>query len=392
MYDSALTYLLLLISIAIGWTLGYRFANQTKKSSVPDWIPSIEYLLSDQNSRSIEKLLSLDQIDDDAIDLFFKLGRSLRDKGEIDRATQLHQKLFARPDLDRSVVQSLQLELALDYSSAGLLDRAEKLYRDLLESKGHIHEKASKHLIELLEEEGEWQEIIDLYGSKKLSGSQQLSYRVAQASCELAQKALSKKEFYDTQNLTRQALKIDPQCARAHVVNGDLAKGQGEHNEAIRSYLKAAEIDEQSIIRSLESLVECFKAVDDQPGLQKHLKHHYYGTGYVPVLAACVESLAQAGQADEAASTLLQELIQRPSNQGFLSLAELIIVHKTQLDKSQLLAVYDILRRIVASEPKYLCSQCGFKAKEPHWRCPSCKSWSTIKAFAYQPPVNQLDV
>ncbi len=80
MMDSALVYVLLLLGVAIGWTLGYRFARQVKKDSPPDWIPSVEFLLAEANDASLERLLNIPQLDDDAIDLFLKLGRSLREK------------------------------------------------------------------------------------------------------------------------------------------------------------------------------------------------------------------------------------------------------------------------------------------------------------------------
>ena len=115
MPDSALIYILLLAGVALGWTLGYRYATQSKLPEYPDWIPSVDYLLAESNDLSLEKLLNIEQIDDGSMDLFLKLGRSLRDKGELDRATHLHQRLFARPDLERSAMHSIQLELALDY-------------------------------------------------------------------------------------------------------------------------------------------------------------------------------------------------------------------------------------------------------------------------------------
>lgn len=49
-------------------------------------------------------------------------------------------------------------------------------------------------------------------------------------------------------------------------------------------------------------------------------------------------------------------------------------------NSSQLMSVYDILRRIVETESKYVCRSCGFKAKEHHWRCPSCKNWASVTA------------
>ena len=99
MMDSALVYVLLLLGIAIGWTLGYRFDKQVKKSTPEDWMPSVEDLLAQAGDVSLERLLNVSSLDDDSIDLFLKLGKTLREKGEVDRAIHLHQALFARTDL-----------------------------------------------------------------------------------------------------------------------------------------------------------------------------------------------------------------------------------------------------------------------------------------------------
>ena len=389
MFDMALLYILLLAAIALGWTLGYRFANQAKKTDYPDWIPSVDYILAESNDASLEKLLKVDHIDDDSVDLFLKLGKSLRDKGEIDRAMHLHQRLFARADLDRSVIHSIQLELAYDYSAAGLLDRAERILRELLAAKGHNNERVAALLIELLEEEGEWRDILELYTLKKLPSGVELGRRVAHAACELAERSLKKGEYLEVQKLCRQSLKIDSRCARAYVVSGDLAYGQQEYREAVRCYLKAAETDQQAVVRILDKMIDAFIKLEDTEGLLAQLQKQWSDSHYIPALTAFIETLATEKDSSDAAVRLLKELENSPSNQGFLTLAELVVTHRQSLDKSQLLQVYDILRRIVAAEPKFVCSNCGFKAKEPHWRCPSCKDWATVKAYVPQPPISK---
>ncbi|TNC91568.1 MAG: hypothetical protein CSH36_09005 [Thalassolituus sp.] len=392
MPDSALIYILLLAGVALGWTLGYRYATQSKLPEYPDWIPSVDYLLAESNDLSLEKLLNIEQIDDGSMDLFLKLGRSLRDKGELDRATHLHQRLFARPDLERSAMHSIQLELALDYSYAGLLDRAESILRELLEGKGHVADEAAVHLVELLEEEGEWGAILELYQARKLPGHQSLNQRVSHAACELAERSLKRADYLESQKLCKQALKIDTRCARAFVVLGDLAFGQGEFREAVRCYLRAAEVDRQAVVRILDNLVKSFQNIGDIPGLREHLRKQWEESHYMPALIACVEAMASQNKGGEAVTSLLVELQKIPSNQGFLALAELVVEHRQQLDKSQLMTVYDILRRIVAAEPKFVCSNCGFKAKEPHWRCPSCKDWASVRAYVPQPPLSKPDL
>jgi len=392
LFDTALLYILLLAAVALGWTLGYRYAQQGKKVNYPDWIPSVDYLLAESNDAALEKLIKIDQMDDEAIDLLLKLGKSLRDKGELDRAMHLHQKLFARADLERSALYAIQFELACDYSAAGLLDRAERILRELLAAKGRNSDRAATLLIELLEEEGEWSNILELYKDKKLPSTARLNRRVSHAVCELAERALKKSDFLEVQQLCKQALKIDSACARAYVVQGDLAFGQSEHREAVRCYLKAAEIDESSVVSVVERMTEAFSVSGDKEGLKTHLHDQWARTGYVPALMASMGVVVTQGTPEEAVSKILDELRLRPSNQGFLALAELIVTQRQQLDKSQLLQLYDILRGIVAAEPKFVCSNCGFKAKEPHWRCPSCKDWASIRPFVPSPAQKKPDL
>ena len=392
MMDNLLVYVLLLSGIAIGWLLGYRFAKGGKKASKPDWIPSVEFLLAEANDASLERLLNVPQLDDDAVDLFLKLGRTLRVKGEADRAVHLHQSLFARTGLPKNTQMILELELAIDYSYAGLLDRAERLFLELLNTRGRIFEQSSRYLVELYEEEGEWGKILDLYRSKKLASGAALERRIAQAVCELAVQATASGDYYETQKLCRQALKIDNRCARAYIVQGDLAYSQNEAREAIRCYLKAVEVDTQAIVVVLEKMTGSFHDLGDVNGLISHLDRHWQSSHYVPALTARTECIAEQQGPEKGVTSLLQELAEAPSNQGFFALVELVVKYRLQLDKSQLLVLYDILRRIVEHEPKFICGACGFKAKEFHWRCPSCKDWSTLQSYMPQLTPGNLEL
>lgn len=392
MIDSALIYVLLLTAVAIGWTMGYRFAKQGKKHTPDEWIPSVEALLAQAGDVSLEKMLSVSTLDDDSIDLFLKLGKTLREKGEVDRAIHLHQSLFARTDLSKNTLQTLELELAIDFSHAGLLDRAERLFIELLATKGRVQEQASVHLVELYEEEGEWQQILELYQQKKIQMTPLLIQRVSHAVCELAVVSLSDGEYLETQRHARLAIKIDHACARSYVVLGDMSFGQKEYREAIRCYLKAVEVDSQALIALLDNLVEAFKQVGDTKGAFEYLSRHWRQTHYVPALVAQVESLEDDSSGEKAISKLLAELKNQPSNAGFFALLEMVVRHQQPLDKSQLLVLYDILRRIVESEPKFVCKNCGFRAKEPHWRCPSCKNWATVAPFVPASPKVKLDL
>lgn len=390
--NDLLLYCLLLSAVAIGWWLGVQYAKKGKPKPAPDWIPSIEFLLSDPTPASVEHLLNTAKLDDDSIDLFFKLGRTLRNKGETDRAIHLHQGLFARTELSRTVQMQLELELAIDYFYAGLLDRAENLFLRLLKAKGKLFEQVTQAILDLYEEEGEWQKIYDLYRNKALHHGALVEKRVAHALCEIAEKTFKQGALIDTQQWCRLALRTDSGCARAYVIQGRLAHQQGEYHEAVRCFLRAVEVDAHAVITVLELMHESFLKLGDLSGLLSHLEKHWEKSRYVPVLKAETEEIIALSGANPALTYLIKELSRWPSNQGFLVLLEVIARNDVHLDKSQLQALYGILRRIVAHEPRFMCEHCGFKLKEFYWRCPSCKSWASIGAYVQQAPSITLDL
>ena len=374
-------FLLLVIAIACGWLLG-RFQG-TRSAALRmgrDTLPSIDFLLAENNDGALDRLLDVTEISDEAVELYLNLGRIFRDKGQTEKSIQLHQNLFAGTDLSEKAQLDVELELATDFLKAGLLDRAERLLVDLIQEEGHTRSQASRLLVQLYEEEQEWQSILDLYKKSKLQDLPEITSRVAQAACEHANELFNKGDYLDSHQYLKLALKVNPLCARANILFAQVASSQGESKEAIRCYLKALKQDSNVMLAVLPHMVQCFIQLDDHEGLDRQLANHWQGNHSVEVLVTRVKLLAQQGKQQEGIEILLTELFQHPSNQGFFALVEMVVNEKAVLNSSQLMAVYDILRRIVEAESKYICRSCGFKAIEHHWRCPSCKDWASVTA------------
>jgi lipopolysaccharide biosynthesis regulator YciM len=374
-------FLLLVTAIACGWLLG-RF--QGRRSATlrmgRDTLPSIDFLLAEKNDGALDRLLDVDEISDEAVELYLNLGRVFRNKGQTEKSIQLHQNLFARTDLSAKAQLDVELELATDFLKAGLLDRAERLLVDLIQEAGHTRHKASRLLVQLYEEEQEWQSILELYKKSKLQDLPDITSRVAQAACEYANELFLKGDYLDSHQYLKLALRINPLCARANIIFAEVAASQGESKEAIRCYLKALKQDNNVMSAVLPEMVECFTKLDDYYGLDKQLANHWQSNHAVEVLVTRVKLLAQQRKQQQGIEILLAELFQHPSNQGFFALVEMVANEKAVLNSSQLMAVYDILLRIVEAETKYICRSCGFRAIEHHWRCPSCKDWASVTA------------
>ena len=96
------------------------------------------------------------EVNSETFDTHIALGNVLRRRGEVERAIRIHQNLLARPSLPASQLHLAHLELARDYISAGLLDRAERLLLDLVAESGHHQRIARRHLLEIYEAQSDW--------------------------------------------------------------------------------------------------------------------------------------------------------------------------------------------------------------------------------------------
>ena len=374
-------YLMLVVAIGCGWLLGRFQGRRSANQKISrETLPSIDFLLAENNDGALDRLLDVAEISDEAVELYLNLGRIFREKGQTEKSIQLHQNLFARTDLSEKSQLDVELELATDFLKAGLLDRAERLLVDLIQEEGHTRKQASRLLVQLYEEEREWLSILDLYKQSKLPDLPDVSSRVAQAACEYADEIFKKGNYLESHQYLKLALKVNPLCARANVIFAEVAATQGEPREAIRCYLKALKQDSNAMLAVLPKMADCFLKLEDYQGLDKQLANHWQHNHAIEVLVKRVKLLAEQGKQQQAIEILLTELFQYPSNQGFFALVEMVVNQKAVLNSSQLMSVYDILRRIVETESKYVCRSCGFKAIEHHWRCPSCKNWASVTA------------
>lgn len=117
-------------------------------------------------------------------------------------------------------------ELARDYLAAGLLDRAEALFHQLMDDRGY-GERAAAELIELYQQEKEWGKAAQV--ARTLMKSRldpQLARQLAYITCELADDCLHRDDRWGTQKLVREALSIDANCVRASFILSTLQARQ----------------------------------------------------------------------------------------------------------------------------------------------------------------------
>src|SRR3990167_50959 len=207
------------IAIAIlgGWYLGYQSRQSrfiAQKLNLPrDYLVGLNFLLNEEPDKAVDVFIKMLEVDSNTVETHLAVGKLFRKKGQVDRAIRIHQNLIARPQLDKSYREQALFALGQDYLSAGMLDRAERIFLDLISTKAHV--TALWALLDIYQQEKSWDQAIAI--AKKLEGATRKNMQsvIAQYWCELAESHLQKKQYEQANQAVQEALDADKQCVRA---------------------------------------------------------------------------------------------------------------------------------------------------------------------------------
>ena len=195
-------YLLLLVALGLGWGLGRRARfNSTSKSSRPyrnlpakDYFIGLNYLLNDEPDDAIDIFIDSLEISSHTLETHLALGTLLRRRGKVDRSIALYQDLLGKSNFSRTELNEIKISLVQSYISAGLLDRAEHLLKELRNEKGDIKVQALVLSANVYQLEKDWQEgvnalleLLKVCPSSKRSTYQNLASHFY---CEMAEEEL----------------------------------------------------------------------------------------------------------------------------------------------------------------------------------------------------------
>ena len=157
-------FLLLPIAAAYGWDMGHRSAQQDKQKQSHQisrqYVTGLNLLLSDQSDKAVDHFIELLQVDNETIDTHLALGNLFRSRGEVDRAIRIHQNLISRSGLTIDQKNLALQQLAKDYMVSGFLDRAEKIFEQLIDEPEH-RESALQQLTAIYQQTREWHKAIE---------------------------------------------------------------------------------------------------------------------------------------------------------------------------------------------------------------------------------------
>lgn len=381
--DMLFQWLLLSTAVAAGWVVG-RFTNRSGRASKAimdeDSVRDrLQFLFTNYSDQAVENFVQSLPVNKDTVSLHLSIGSHFRNKGETDRAILIHQNLLARPELPARYTPQVTLELAMDYLNAGLLDRAEALFHQLMGDREYGRRSAHS-LIELYQREREWEKAAQVARTLTRGEEDPVTVKaLAYITCELSDAALSRNDDrWTAQKLAKEALDYDRSCVRATLLLMKLQIRQGNFREAANQSLKVFDQHPEFGPEAIDRLMKLEREHGDVSRLYKKLRKLYEQYPSTSLLLALVESVERSSGRPAAIDLLRMELETRPSVRGLLRLVEMAGYEKGMTtDEGRL--VSRIGHLILANRPVYRCVSCGFSGQQLHWLCPSCKQWETVR-------------
>ncbi|HEY6515045.1 MAG TPA: tetratricopeptide repeat protein [Steroidobacteraceae bacterium] len=356
--------LLALAFVAVGlaaWYLG-RLTSPARTVRLPrDYYVGLDHLINDRFDHAVEIFARMAEADGDAAEIQFALGSLFRRRGEVDRAIAIHSHL--REHASSSLNDKAAFALALDYLSAGLMDRAERLLEELSASREY-RRAALDHLVRIYEAQGDWANALKVFHELPQTVQNERCRVASHYLCELAEQALVQGDAERARTLLRQARTHQADLSRADVLTARITELAGDPAGALTLYLKALE---ESPELALEIIPRVLGLWGSARGAVEEIAARLRRNGTISV-----RQLAWL----LATALPPQEVRRLPDIAGEAGSETESVADARSLGT--------LLTRIGDTGGRYQCDDCGLLSVGWYWRCPKCRSWDSMRPAVFK--------
>jgi lipopolysaccharide biosynthesis regulator YciM len=372
---------LVMLGILLGraWVLArQRRSDGSQYGDHPHYLLGLNYLISNQPDLALVELSKAVRGETDAVEAYRALGNLFREKGQVERAIDIHKSLLHRPGLSELGRTQALFSLALDFKSAGLIDRSERTLDEVVK-RDPENLSGLLCLRRVYEEMGRWREAAETQGRiDRLAGSSDTRL-LASLWAECGKEAHRNGDAPAAAGFYRKALDLDPDYAPAHLGLGDCLADGTPSAEALAHWSKVLDNGAPAwAMEALERISTTAIATRDweraEQACARVLERQPHSWRVQLVLARLHR---ERGELEPAREALTKALTERP---GSITVQrELWEVLDAQGAPGS--AIGDLFTDVVGQArliDPYVCLQCGFKATRPFARCPHCHGWNTV--------------
>lgn len=363
---------------SLGWIAARVDIRQliSESSSLPKgYFKGLNFLLNDQPDKAIDAFIEILKLNPETVELHFALGNLFRRRGETERAIRVHQNLLSRPDLPIEQQTQAMFELGQDYLKAGLLDRAEETFNQLVAGQYAI--PARKALLEIYQREKEWLRAIDAAHALQESGAGGRQKEIAQFYCEIAQDELVHTHPEAAMGMLDKAIATDRHNVRAAILTGDIHLAKGDVEQAVLAWRRVEQQSVPHVALVAQRLMDGYRKLERPHEGLNLLKSYMAETPSIDLLEVVFKATLELETVSEANQLVSNELRRTPTLLGLDKLLDARMMVAPPEVLPELSIVKNLVSGYAQKFTRYQCTHCGFKARQFYWQCPGCSKWET---------------
>jgi lipopolysaccharide biosynthesis regulator YciM len=365
---------MLLILGALAFYYFYYRKKEDKSLPTDAYLLALKYMVENDNRRAVEKLKETVRHDTQNIDAYIKLGDILRMEGLYFNAIRIHKDLTLRGNISEDDMPKIWYSLALDYWHSQKYDKAEIYFKKLL-GISEYQEGVVNYLTKIYEKDEEYKKafavLINSPSANQKENKRKLALLKVMEGLELVQQNDEK----NSRILFKEALKHDPWCAAAYMYLGDSYMREDRRDDAINTWMQF-----------------CKKAPKKSSVLFSRLEKAWYEKGQFSKIEELYESILKRDLHNTEALLALSSIYRKKGDyQTALSLVQdgfkqemdedalnsemvRILFEKAQFKEAAKQSLNLIEKFFTPQYHEYICPECGYKSKEPFWKCSKCNA------------------
>jgi lipopolysaccharide biosynthesis regulator YciM len=260
---------------------------------------------------------------------------------------------------------------------AGLFDRAENLFKELIELESHAP-AALRSLLDIYQQEKDWQQALQQAQKLESVTDEKMGFLMAHFCCEMAEIDLKDNKPAAVRKHLRQARRYFPESIRARFILARIACQQEMYTEALDVYEEIAAMDREYIHEILQLYLKCAEKADEYSRALEQMENWAKDYDGVSLLLEQTSAIRDGEGLEAATHFLAEALTRRPSVKGLDRLIELKLQGGPETESGDEI-LRAVAQKLLARQPSYRCTHCGYAGHSHHWQCPSCKNWGTTR-------------